>query len=102
MGQDVATTTFTIAASAALALAEYLGVSARRRRQWAAARPGARPAAELSEVTLFTPRRAALTVDAQEAPAVEKARREAERRSVPELALTPDAADWLDGYDVEI
>lgn len=84
------------------ALAEYLGISSTTPDEWAAlARERGLPP-ELTEVSLFTPRPAAPTVDPQDAPAAEKARRQAERRSADDGPdVSSDAVEWLEGYDVK-
>ncbi len=84
------------------ALAIYLGIEATTPKEWAAlARERGLPA-ELSEPTLFTPRDVAKVVDPAEAAAVEKARKKEDRGETTAIDVSPDAVDWLSGYDVEI
>lgn len=82
-----------------LALADYLGLNSTTPEQWAAlARERGLPS-ELSEPTLFTARDHAPVVDAKDAKAAEQVRKRTEK--VPAVEPSPDAADWLSGYDVK-
>lgn len=87
----------------ALALADYLGLNATTPEQWAALARARLLPAELTEVSLFTSRPAAKVVDPKDAPAAEQARKRADRedRQAPQ-DVTPDAVDWLAGYDVKL
>lgn len=83
----------------ALALADYLGINSTTPDEWAAlARERGLPP-ELTEATLFTPRSVAAVVDPKDAAAAEEARKRQERESVRDVS--PDAVDWLAGYDVK-
>lgn len=82
-----------------LALADYLGISSTTPEQWASlARERGLPS-ELTEVTLFTPRQAANVVDAKDAAAAERARKQAEK--APASDVSADAVEWLAGYEVK-
>lgn len=83
-----------------MALAEYLGLSSTTPQEWAhlATLRGLPP--ELSQVDLFTPRRAANALDASQAEQAIAARKAAER-SAPQ-DISPAADEWLSGYTINL
>ena len=85
-----------------LALADYLGLSSTSPTEWAALAKARNLPPELTAVSLFTPRDVAKVVDAKDAAAAEQARKEAERKARPEAPPSPDARDWLSGYNVKL
>ena len=83
----------------ARALAEYLGLSSTTPQQWAAlARERGLPP-ELTEPTLFTPRDTAPTLDPKNAAEAERKAKAVERDT--QTDVSPDAVEWLEGYDVK-
>lgn len=74
------------------AAAEYLGISATTPEQWAQLAMARGMPPELSEVTLFTPRQAAPTVDVKDAAAAEAKTKAVERMNAAHQPLPPRPA----------
>lgn len=84
------------------ALADYLGIHNATPEEWAALAVARGMPPELTEPALYALEPAATVVDPQEALAVENARRDRDRRArEDEFIASPDADDWLAGYDVK-
>lgn len=83
----------------ARALAEYLGLGSTTPEEWAALARARNLPDELSQVTLFTPRQIAPTVDAKDAAAAEQKAKDLERE--PERPISDAGVDWLAGYNVK-
>lgn len=87
------------------ALADYLGLNNTTPEEWAALATARGMPPELAEAAVYAPEaEAAPVVEPREAQAAERARRTADQRRRDEAGfdLSRDAADWLEGYDVEL